>query len=152
MCIYCESPSMGWPPLAAKKPIHIAAAVITDNAGRLLLVRKRDTVFFMQPGGKLEPGESAASALIRELQEELNLSIAPDALTALGRFTDVAANEPGHPLVADIFRIAHGDEDIVPAAEIEEVKWVSAAELHSVTLAPLTAKQIVPLVFSEGIA
>lgn len=131
-----------------KKKIHIAAAVIVDDTGRLLLVRKRNTSYFMQPGGKLDAGESPESALIRELQEELDLVITPGDLTPLGQFTDVAANEPDHLLVADIFRIQNVSGELQPAAEIEEVKWVSAAEFDSVMLAPLTEKQIIPLVYA----
>ncbi|ROR06270.1 NUDIX domain-containing protein [Erwinia sp. JUb26] len=130
-----------------KKQIHIAAAVIVDDAGRLLLVRKRNTSYFMQPGGKLDAGESPQSALIRELREELDLVITPGDLTPLGQFTDVAANEPDHLLVADIFRIRNVSGELQPAAEIEEVRWVSAAEFDSVVLAPLTVKQIIPLVY-----
>nr|WP_314426825.1 NUDIX domain-containing protein [uncultured Erwinia sp.] len=131
-----------------KKPIHIAAAAIVDDAGRLLLVRKRNTLYFMQPGGKLDAGESPESALIRELREELDLVITPGDLTPLGQFTDVAANEPGHLLVADIFRIHNVSGDLKPAAEIEEVRWVPPAEFDSLMLAPLTAKQIIPLVYA----
>lgn len=50
------------------KTIHIAAAVLMDDNERLLLVRKRGTEYFMQPGGKIEPGEEALSALVRELR------------------------------------------------------------------------------------
>lgn len=131
-----------------KKQIHIAAAVIVDDAGCLLLVRKRNTPYFMQPGGKLDAGESPESALIRELREELDLVITPGDLTPLGQFTDVAANEPDHLLVADIFRIQNVSGELQPAAEIEEVRWVSAAEFDSIMLAPLTAKQIIPLVYA----
>ena len=81
-----------------QKTIHIAAAVMRDDKGRLLLVRKRGTVYFMQPGGKIEPGENARSALIRELREELNLELSQEELIPLGEFTDSAANEPGHLL------------------------------------------------------
>ena len=129
-----------------KKKIHIAAAVIVDDAGRLLLVRKRNTSYFMQPGGKLDAGESPESALIRELREELDLVITPGDLTPLGQFTDVAANEPDHLLVADIFRIQNVSGELQPAAEIEEVKWVPPADFDSLMLAPLTEKQIIPLV------
>ncbi|MEJ4046207.1 NUDIX hydrolase [Erwinia sp. SLM-02] len=127
---------------------HIAAAAIVDDAGRLLLVRKRNTLYFMQPGGKLDAGESPESALIRELREELDLVITPGDLTPLGQFTDVAANEPGHLLVADIFRIHNVSGDLQPAAEIEEVRWVPPTEFDSLMLAPLTAKQIIPLVYA----
>jgi 8-oxo-dGTP pyrophosphatase MutT (NUDIX family) len=37
--------------------INIVAALIIDGAGRVLLVRKRGTDAFMQPGGKRDAGE-----------------------------------------------------------------------------------------------
>ena len=40
--------------------IFVSAAVITDAAGRVLVVRKHGTTVFMQPGGKPEAGESGA--------------------------------------------------------------------------------------------
>ena len=55
--------------------IRIVAAVVADERGRLLLVRKRGTTAFMQPGGKLEPGESPVDALAREIREELGVGI-----------------------------------------------------------------------------
>ena len=50
----------------------------------------------MQPGGKPEIGEVPEAALIRELEEELNFLVSPEELVPVGRFTDTAANEPGH--------------------------------------------------------
>jgi 8-oxo-dGTP pyrophosphatase MutT (NUDIX family) len=41
--------------------------------GRTLLVRKRHTTAFMQPGGKIDCDETAQRALVRELQEELGI-------------------------------------------------------------------------------
>ena len=38
--------------------ISVVAALIRDEAGRVLLVRKRGTAGFMQPGGKRDAGES----------------------------------------------------------------------------------------------
>ena len=58
-------------PAPMKTTLHIAAACLFDEQGRLLLVRKRNTRFFMLPGGKREADEDALSALERELFEEL---------------------------------------------------------------------------------
>ncbi|MET2827115.1 NUDIX hydrolase [Mesorhizobium shangrilense] len=69
-----------------ESPIRIAAAVIIDADGRLLLVRKRGTSAFMQPGGKIEPDELPINALVRELREELGLVIDPGAPSWLGSF------------------------------------------------------------------
>ena len=56
-------------PDASLPPFDTVAAVICDAAGRVLLVRKRGTATFIQPGGKREPGESWEDCLIRELRE-----------------------------------------------------------------------------------
>ncbi|WP_455810669.1 NUDIX hydrolase [Pseudomonas graminis] len=125
--------------------IHIAAAVITDNAGRCLLVRKRGTAYFMQPGGKIEQGEQPEVALMRELNEELGLTVLRDELQHVGRFSDVAANEPGRDVVAEIFRFKTDKIDFVPAAEIEEVIWYQPDGEQQVLLAPLTANFMIPL-------
>ena len=49
-----------------EKIISIVAALIRDADGRVLLVRKRGTSAFMQPGGKRDAGESDVAALARE--------------------------------------------------------------------------------------
>ena len=75
--------------------IKVVAALIRDEAGRVLLVRKRGTTAFMQPGGKRDPGEDDIAALARELAEELGCCLVRDTIQALGEFDAVAANEPG---------------------------------------------------------
>ena len=54
--------------------IRVVAALIRDDAGRVLLVRKRGTTAFMQPGGKRDLGEDDLAALAREIAEELGCS------------------------------------------------------------------------------
>jgi 8-oxo-dGTP diphosphatase len=71
--------------------ILIVAALLVGKDDRLLLVRKRGTNAFMQPGGKIEPRETPIVALLRELHEELGLVIPPDAARHLGRFVAPAA-------------------------------------------------------------
>jgi len=125
--------------------INIAAAVITDSQGRCLLVRKRGTLYFMQPGGKPEAGERPEAALVRELQEELNFTVTEDELVAVGHFTDIAANEPNHRVCADIFRITTDRTHFEPTAEIEEVIWFEPQQYPDVKLAPLTQNHLLPL-------
>lgn len=124
------------------KMIIIAAAIITDSQGRCLLVRKRGTEYFMQPGGKPEIGETPHAALIRELEEELNFSVSPEELVQVGRFTDAAANEPGHLVSADVFLIATNRVSFTPTMEIEEVIWFTPGQDRHIKLAPLTENHL----------
>ncbi len=127
-----------------EKTIRIVAALILRPDGLALVVRKRGTTAFMQAGGKIEPGETAEAALARELYEELTLTVPVDAFIAMGQFEAPAANEPGHKVVADVFRIDLDNRPIAPAAEIEEIRWILPAEPGNVVLAPLTANEIFP--------
>jgi 8-oxo-dGTP diphosphatase len=127
--------------------IHVSAAVITDSANRVLFVRKRGTTVFMQPGGKPEPGETAAQALARELEEEIGLVIAPDAMHPWGSFEAAAANEPGHRVVAEVFAMRADPAAVSPRAEIEELRWVTRAEASGLALAPLSVDFLLPLIW-----
>lgn len=124
--------------------IRIAAALLIDPQGRTLLVRKRGTQAFMQPGGKIDAGESPQAALVRELHEELGLRLDPAQAVYLGQFSAPAANEPGFEVLAELFRVDSA-EDVAPAAEIEEVVWLAADQMTDLELAPLTRDLILPL-------
>ena len=124
--------------------ITLAAALIASRDGKLLLVRKRNTPFFMQAGGKIEPSEAPINALIRELKEELELIITPAQALYLGRFYAPAANEPGWTVEAELFML-HVDKDVAPAAEIAEILWVDPSGPIDVPLAPLTNDIVIPL-------
>lgn len=126
--------------------ITIAAALIIDANKNVLLVRKRGTSFFMQPGGKIEQGETPEDALIRELFEELNLVVEKKELVAMGCFHDVAANEANHQLTAHMFRVEKASFAFAPAAEIEEAIWLSVKDCEHLSLAPLTRYQLLPLI------
>jgi 8-oxo-dGTP diphosphatase len=129
---------------AEPRLIHVSAAVITDEAGRLLLVRKAGTTAFMQPGGKPELGESASQTLSRELAEELGIFVAADELRPLGSFTAAAANEPGHLVVADVFAADIGAQGPEVGAEIAELRWITRADAEHLEIAPLARTYFLP--------
>lgn len=128
---------------ATPKIIRIAAAVLIGPDGRTLLVRKRGTRAFMQPGGKIEAHEQPVNALARELEEELALNIDPASATYLGHFSAPAVNEPGFEVQAELF-LLHIQQSVSPAAEIEEVQWIDPCGDGGLELAPLTRDLILP--------
>jgi 8-oxo-dGTP pyrophosphatase MutT (NUDIX family) len=62
----------------------IAARFFVRADGCTLLVRKPDTTTFTQPGGRINPDETVKQALVRELGEELGLSVSVGSLDISG--------------------------------------------------------------------
>jgi 8-oxo-dGTP diphosphatase len=129
---------------AEARLIPIVAAVILNSAGETLLVRKRGTAAFMQPGGKLAEGESDVAALEREIVEELGCTLDRASCRPLGRFSAAAANEPGWTVCAELYSGTLSGE-IRPAAEIEEAIWIDPDCEAEVEIAPLTRAHALPL-------
>jgi len=136
-----QGPPTGEQP--AREVIQIVAALVQDEARRVLLVRKRGTRAFMQPGGKLRDSESHIAALERELAEELSCSVRPGSPVFIGTFTAQAANEPGRLVEAALYRVELVDT-IRASSEIEEVVWVDSRTSSRIELAPLTRDSVLP--------
>lgn len=130
--------------------LTVTALCLLDDRGRLLIVRKRGTTVFMQPGGKPEPGESAAATGARELSEELGLAVAPEDLVLLGTWEGPAANEADTGLLATVFGCPLSGEPVTQA-EIEELDWLDLDTAGTRRdLAPLLTDFVVPLLRAGG--
>ncbi|MCZ7466372.1 MULTISPECIES: NUDIX domain-containing protein [Rhizobium/Agrobacterium group] len=128
----------------AKREIIIAAAVLLNERRQMLVVRKRGTTQFMQPGGKIDPGETPEQALRRELAEEIGLTLPDHAVRYEGVFREEAANEPGADVVAHAFT-ARLHTEVLPQAEIEEVRWLDLDTTPDLPIARLTETRMLPL-------
>jgi 8-oxo-dGTP diphosphatase len=124
--------------------ISVVAALIRDPDGRILLVRKRGTEAFMQPGGKRDVGESDVAALSREIAEELGCRVRDASAQALGVFDCPAANEPGFQVNATVYAV-DVEGSIEPAGEIDQVVWIDPHALPDLPFAPLTRDHVLPL-------
>ena len=134
----------------SERVISVVAALIRDNDGRVLLVRKRGTTAFMQPGGKRDPGEDDIAALSREIAEELGCALVHASIRPLGEFDAIAANEPGFRVKANLYRVDVAGE-ITPSQEIDEAIWIDPASPPDILLAPLTRDHVLPLASSGRI-
>lgn len=124
--------------------IRIVAAVIEDAAGCVLLVRKRGARAFQQPGGKRDAGDvDDVATLARELREELGCALVEGSARFLWRASAPAANEQGHVVEAEIYRVEVAGLPEA-CAEIVELCWVNPAAPGEIPIATLSREHILP--------
>ncbi len=114
--------------------IPCVGAVIRDDAGRLLLVKRGHEPgkgLWSIPGGRVEAGESDAAALVREVREETGLVVAPGRL--IGSVRRPAASDVS---VFDIWDYAAAvtGGTLVPGDDADDAVWAGPAELDTLPL------------------
>jgi 8-oxo-dGTP diphosphatase len=115
--------------------IPVVALALIDASGRILMQKRRPGGrhggLWEFPGGKVEPGESLESALLREIAEELCVAVAPAALRYAARSAD-----PGEPFVLTLYtaRAWSGTPRCLDGAAIA---WFTPAEAAKLAVPPL---------------
>ena len=113
--------------MSEPRRIHVIAAVIRDGQGRILIARRPDHVhmggLWEFPGGKLERDEPRFDGLVRELREELGISV-----TEARPLLDIRHDYPDKSVRLDVWLVT-GFEGEAHGAEGQPVRWVSSCEL-----------------------
>lgn len=117
--------------------LMIVAAALVDADGRVL-VQQRAAGRAMAglwefPGGKIERGESAETALVRELKEELGISTETACLAPAGFGT--APIEDGRQLLLLLY-VCRKWSGIPKALDAAALRWVRPLELHDLPMPP----------------
>lgn len=118
------------------KTIKVVAAVICDsleNTTKVFATARGYGEFkgkWEFPGGKLEAGETSQQALIREIQEELDVKIEVGEL-----INTIEYDYPTFHLSMDCFLCVVVDGEII-LKEAEAARWLGKYELYSVDWLP----------------
>jgi len=113
--------------------IAVVGAALVRH-GRVLAARRSQPAALAGgwefPGGKVEDGESPAAALVRELREELDVTV------EIGARLD-AASDGQIRLTLYAASLISGEPK--PLQDHDELRWLAAAELASVAWLPIDA-------------
>lgn len=113
--------------------IPCVGAVVTDGQGRLLMIKRGHEPgagLWSIPGGRIEPGETDAEALVREMLEETGLAVEVGSL--IGR-----VQRPGlGGAVIDIrdYAATVTGGTLRPGDDAADARWVEAADLDSLEI------------------
>ncbi|WP_348789366.1 NUDIX domain-containing protein [Leifsonia sp. NPDC080035] len=111
----------------ALPPLLVAAVALVRDR-RVLMVTARDRDVYYMPGGKIDPGETAAEGAAREAHEEVSLRLDADGLVELFEVRTQAHGEPdGREVHMRVFR-AETDADPAASAEVGALHWVTTAD------------------------
>ncbi len=116
--------------------VLVAACALIDPDGRILIAQrpkgKSMAGLWEFPGGKVETGERPEQSLIRELKEELGISVKEECLAPL---TFASHLYPDFHLLMPLY-VCRRWEGIVTGQEQQQLKWVRPADLKNYPMPP----------------
>jgi 8-oxo-dGTP diphosphatase len=116
--------------------VPCVGGIAYDGDGRLLLIRRANEPgrgLWSIPGGRVEPGESDAEAVVREMAEETGLTVAPGELVGRVR--------RGRYAIADYRCTVIGGE-LQAGDDASDARWCSAADLQELPLVDELAEML----------
>jgi 8-oxo-dGTP diphosphatase len=121
---------------AESRIVLVSAAALVDADGRILLAQrpagKSMAGLWEFPGGKVNPGETPETALIRELMEELGIDVAASCLAPL---TFASHSYPNFHLLMPLY-VCRKWSGIPLARESQRLAWVRSARLGDYPMPP----------------
>jgi 8-oxo-dGTP diphosphatase len=116
--------------------IPCVGAVIKDDQGRLLLIKRGHDPgagLWSIPGGRIEPGETDAEALVREMREETGLAVQAGPLLGSVRRPVPGGRENVVLEIRDYAATVTGGT-LRPGDDAAEARWVAVSELTSLPI------------------
>ena len=123
----------------------VAAVALVDADGRVLLAQRPQgkplAGLWEFPGGKVQPGETPETALIRELAEELGIDV---AASCLAPFTFASYAYPEFHLLMPLY-LCRKWSGIAVAREGQRLAWVRPPRLADYPMPPADAPLVAML-------
>ena len=138
-----------WHSTSAPPPNSLVPAsnlLVVDEAGRILLQRRRDTGQWALPGGKQDFGETPSQCAVRECKEETGITARVTGF--LGVYSDPAhlVEYTSNGEVRQEFEVTLIGEplggELTENDEASDVRWASATDLDAMDIHPTMRRQI----------
>jgi 8-oxo-dGTP diphosphatase len=115
--------------------VRCVGGIARDGTGRLLMIKRGrapSAGLWSVPGGRVEPGESDETAVVRELREETGLEV------SVGRHVGTVERPGAGGVVYEIhdYAVTAVGGALEAGDDAADARWVSPAELREMPVAP----------------
>ncbi len=123
---------------AANSLVPSVNVIVTDDDGRLLMIRRTDNGNWAVPGGAIDLGESLVAAAIRETLEETGITCAVTGIS--GIYTDpkhlihYTSNDEVRQEFSIVLKARPVSGEPTPSSETSEVHWMEPAALDGLKM------------------
>jgi len=113
--------------------VHVAGCVLLDDYGRILLLHRNfgDEGLWYLPGGKLEQDESPEAAAVREIYEELGVSV---RLTRQLGNEEFEHNDTGYIFYWFLAEVVSGEPHIAEPELFDDLDYIEIEDLSTLAL------------------
>jgi 8-oxo-dGTP diphosphatase len=123
-------------PASSQRLLLVVAAAMLNSDGCVLLAQRPQHKalggLWEFPGGKLEAGEAPEAALIRELKEELDVTVEPDALDP---YAFASHSYADFHLLMPLYLVSHWTGEPKPH-DAQALAWVRPQDLRGYKMPP----------------
>jgi 8-oxo-dGTP diphosphatase len=118
------------------RTVEVVAAALIDADGRVMVAQRPEgkslAGLWEFPGGKIEPGETPEAALVRELAEELDITVPAEALQPLTFVSHAYADF--HLLM--LLYVCRSWQGVPNGLQGQPLRWGTSAELAALPMPP----------------
>ncbi len=136
--------------LTNTQDLHKAGGLLIQDR-KFMLEKHGGKEIYIIPGGKLEEGETAQKALIRELQEEFAILVKEEDLETLESFSSPAVHTPDKIVRIDTFLVKKWSGEITLHDGIEGVTWVNSTTINEISVSEIAKQHVLPMLLKMNL-
>jgi 8-oxo-dGTP diphosphatase len=123
--------------------IHKAAGILIKDR-KLLLGKSFNKDVFIAPGGRIEEGETAKQALVRELREEFQIETNEEDFQYFDTFEAKAAGAEDKIVRMEVYIVKQRSGEPTADNEVEEILWMTSDIPDDIQVGSIFGHEVIP--------